>query len=288
MRRALSALSQTGSRTTSLSRAKHLQRIAAIARSAPATLSRSRFRPARGPPESACASAGLPDNGADRKRAPPAMPETTSETIPAWVDGRLVPVDKLEVHRRGLRHPAVSVFLLDGERTLIQRRALGKYHTPGLWANACCTHPRWGEEPAACALRRLREELGVARPRPALARPHRVPRRGRRRPRRARGRRALHRRRRRAGAADSRPRRGDGGALGRPRRAARRDRGGAGGLHAVAAHLSRRPRQPDLREGGMTAPEHNLARLIAGLRRASTPTRGSSSASGACPPTRAR
>jgi isopentenyl-diphosphate Delta-isomerase len=53
------------------------------------------------------------------------------------------------------------VFLLDGERTLIQRRALGKYHTPGLWANACCTHPAWGEEPAACALRRLREELGV-------------------------------------------------------------------------------------------------------------------------------
>ena len=83
------------------------------------------------------------------------------DTIPAWVGGRLVPVDKLEVHRRGLRHPAVSVFLLDGERTLIQRRALGKYHTPGLWANACCTHPALGEEPAACALRRLREELGI-------------------------------------------------------------------------------------------------------------------------------
>lgn len=81
--------------------------------------------------------------------------------IPAWVEGRLVPVDKLEVHRRGLRHPAVSVFVLDGARTLIQRRALAKYHTPGLWANACCTHPRWGEPPAACAARRLREELGI-------------------------------------------------------------------------------------------------------------------------------
>lgn len=89
------------------------------------------------------------------------MPGTTRNTIPAWVDGRLAPVDKLEVHRLGLRHPAVSVFLLDGDRTLIQRRALGKYHTPGLWANACCTHPRWGEEPAGCALRRLREELGI-------------------------------------------------------------------------------------------------------------------------------
>jgi isopentenyl-diphosphate delta-isomerase len=84
-----------------------------------------------------------------------------TQTIPAWVDGRLTPVDKLEVHTRGLRHPAVSVFVLDGDRTLVQRRALTKYHTPGLWANACCTHPAWGEEPAACALRRLHEELGI-------------------------------------------------------------------------------------------------------------------------------
>ena len=84
-----------------------------------------------------------------------------SPLIPAWVDGALVPVDKLEVHRRGLRHPAVSVFVMDGDRTLLQRRALGKYHTPGLWANACCTHPHWGEAPADCAARRLREELGI-------------------------------------------------------------------------------------------------------------------------------
>lgn len=85
-----------------------------------------------------------------------------TETIPAWVAGRLSPVDKLEVHRRGLRHPAVSVFVMDGARTLIQRRALAKYHTPGLWTNACCTHPHWGEAPADCAARRLREELGIA------------------------------------------------------------------------------------------------------------------------------
>jgi isopentenyl-diphosphate delta-isomerase len=85
-----------------------------------------------------------------------------TETIPAWVDGRLVPVEKLEVHRRGLRHPAVSVFVMDGARTLIQRRARTKYHTPGLWANACCTHPRWGEAPEACAARRLAEELGIS------------------------------------------------------------------------------------------------------------------------------
>ena len=85
----------------------------------------------------------------------------SSNEIPAWADGRLTPVDKLEVHQRGLRHPAISVFIMDGTRTLIQRRALEKYHTPGLWANACCTHPHWGEAPEACATRRLHEELGI-------------------------------------------------------------------------------------------------------------------------------
>ena len=81
--------------------------------------------------------------------------------IPAWINGRLAQVDKLRVHRDGLRHPAVSVFVTEGGRTLLQRRAKGKYHTPDLWANACCTHPHWGEPPDACAARRLREELGI-------------------------------------------------------------------------------------------------------------------------------
>mgnify|MGYP005828320217 FL=1 len=81
--------------------------------------------------------------------------------IPAWVDGTLTPIDKLEAHLRGLRHKAVSVFLLRGDAVLIQRRALGKYHTPGLWANTCCTHPHWDESPLDCVTRRLREELGI-------------------------------------------------------------------------------------------------------------------------------
>jgi isopentenyl-diphosphate delta-isomerase len=90
------------------------------------------------------------------------LPDTLiEEMIPAWIDGRLQPVGKMEVHRRGLRHKAVSVFVTDGPRVLIQQRALSKYHTPGLWANTCCTHPRWDEDPAACAVRRLREELGI-------------------------------------------------------------------------------------------------------------------------------
>lgn len=81
--------------------------------------------------------------------------------IAAWQGGRLVPCDKLAVHRLGLKHPAVSVFLMAGSQTLLQRRALGKYHTPGLWANSCCTHPLWQESTRDCAIRRLREELGL-------------------------------------------------------------------------------------------------------------------------------
>ena len=84
-----------------------------------------------------------------------------ADLIPAWRDGVLTPVEKLEVHKLGLRHPAISVFLRDGDRILIQRRALSKYHTPGYWANTCCTHPHWDEAPEACALRRMEEELGV-------------------------------------------------------------------------------------------------------------------------------
>ena len=85
-----------------------------------------------------------------------------TEMIPAWVNGTLTPVEKLAAHREGLRHKAISVFVMDGDRVLLQQRALGKYHTPGLWANTCCTHPHWGEAAEDCARRRLREELGIA------------------------------------------------------------------------------------------------------------------------------
>ena len=84
-------------------------------------------------------------------------------TIPAVLgDGSLAPIEKMEAHRRGQLHLAVSVFLFDAtRRLLIQRRAAGKYHCPGQWANTCCTHPHWGEAPARAAERRLDEELGI-------------------------------------------------------------------------------------------------------------------------------
>lgn len=86
---------------------------------------------------------------------------TRATDIPAWIDGTLQPVDKLRAHREALRHKAVSVFVMRGGEMLIQRRAMGKYHTPGLWANTCCTHPHWQEAPRNCAVRRLEQELGI-------------------------------------------------------------------------------------------------------------------------------
>ena len=84
-----------------------------------------------------------------------------TDTIPAWVNGSLQPIEKLNVHLKGLKHKAVSVFLLSGNDVLIQQRALSKYHTPGLWANTCCTHPHWDVSSFDCAVRRLNEELGI-------------------------------------------------------------------------------------------------------------------------------
>ncbi len=69
---------------------------------------------------------------------------------------------KSRVHRTGERHRAVSVFVFDDEgHILLQRRADGKYHSPGLWSNTCCGHPRPGESAMDAARRRLREEMGV-------------------------------------------------------------------------------------------------------------------------------
>ncbi|PRY77630.1 isopentenyl-diphosphate delta-isomerase [Yoonia maritima] len=83
------------------------------------------------------------------------------QMIPSWVYGTLTPVEKLEVHEKGLKHKAVSVFVMNRGRVLIQQRALEKYHTPGLWANTCCTHPEWNETDSDCAMRRLEQELGI-------------------------------------------------------------------------------------------------------------------------------
>jgi len=68
---------------------------------------------------------------------------------------------KEEAHRRGDLHRAFSVFLYHEDRLLIQQRAFHKYHSGGLWANTCCSHPRPGEELEDAVRRRLKEEAGI-------------------------------------------------------------------------------------------------------------------------------
>ena len=68
--------------------------------------------------------------------------------------------EKLDTHRKNQLHRAFSVFVVDGDKMLIQKRAKDKYHSGGLWANACCSHPRAGETLLESVPRRMQEELG--------------------------------------------------------------------------------------------------------------------------------
>lgn len=75
-------------------------------------------------------------------------------------DEEIGTMEKMQAHREGRLHRAFSVFILnDAGEMLLQRRATDKYHSPGLWTNACCSHPRPGEDVEAAAHRRLQEEL---------------------------------------------------------------------------------------------------------------------------------
>lgn len=69
--------------------------------------------------------------------------------------------EKIEAHRKAKLHRAFSVFLFDGDKILLQKRAKEKYHCGGLWTNTCCSHPAPGEAVDQAAIRRLQEELGI-------------------------------------------------------------------------------------------------------------------------------
>ena len=74
-------------------------------------------------------------------------------------------MEKMEAHEKALLHRAFSVFIFNNKnQMLLQRRALHKYHSGGLWTNACCSHPMPGETTDAGANRRLSEELGFTTP----------------------------------------------------------------------------------------------------------------------------
>ncbi|MEV4939462.1 isopentenyl-diphosphate Delta-isomerase [Streptomyces zaomyceticus] len=112
------------------------------------------------PATAAQISPEIVSNGVQPSGAPaPIMLELVDE------DGTTIgTAEKLAAHQApGLLHRAFSVFLFDESgRLLLQRRALGKYHSPGVWSNTCCGHPYPGEAPFAAAARRTFEELGVS------------------------------------------------------------------------------------------------------------------------------
>jgi len=68
---------------------------------------------------------------------------------------------KMEAHEKAVLHRAFSVFIFnDNNELMLQQRALGKYHSPGLWTNTCCSHQRDGESNIEAGKRRLQEEMG--------------------------------------------------------------------------------------------------------------------------------
>ena len=70
--------------------------------------------------------------------------------------------EKITVHRQRQLHRAFSVFIInDKGEMLLQKRVNEKYHSGGLWANACCSHPTKGESIDVAAARRIKDELGI-------------------------------------------------------------------------------------------------------------------------------
>ena len=77
-------------------------------------------------------------------------------------DNEIGTMEKMEAHILGKLHRAFSVVIFNAEgQMLLQKRADGKYHSAGLWTNACCSHPKPGEPILSAASRRLKEEMGI-------------------------------------------------------------------------------------------------------------------------------
>ena len=70
-------------------------------------------------------------------------------------------MEKMKAHQKAILHRAFSIFVFnDKNELMLQQRAFSKYHSPGLWTNTCCSHPRPGEALIDAGHRRLREEMG--------------------------------------------------------------------------------------------------------------------------------
>jgi isopentenyl-diphosphate delta-isomerase len=94
------------------------------------------------------------------------MTISVDEDLVVLVDSEDIAVGtagKLEAHRRGLKHRAISALVRNSSgEFLLQRRSPEKYHSGGLWTNACCSHPLPGESTSDAAHRRLRQEMGIS------------------------------------------------------------------------------------------------------------------------------
>jgi isopentenyl-diphosphate delta-isomerase len=79
------------------------------------------------------------------------------------LDNEVGTMEKLEAHRKGRLHRAFSIVVFNSKREiLLQKRAKTKYHSGGLWTNACCSHPQPNESMAEATARKLRQEMGIA------------------------------------------------------------------------------------------------------------------------------
>jgi isopentenyl-diphosphate delta-isomerase len=77
-------------------------------------------------------------------------------------DNAIGTMEKMEAHRKGVLHRAFSVLIYNSKgEMLLQKRAKVKYHSGGLWTNACCSHPQPGEQIENAANRKLKQEMGI-------------------------------------------------------------------------------------------------------------------------------
>ena len=77
-------------------------------------------------------------------------------------DNPIGKMNKLEAHQKGLLHRAISIFIFNSNgEMLLQKRALHKYHTPGLWSNSACSNQRANDFTKQAAERRLQDEMGI-------------------------------------------------------------------------------------------------------------------------------
>lgn len=87
---------------------------------------------------------------------------STSVILVDKQDNPVGTIEKLAAHQQGLLHRAFSILIFNSKmEMLIHKRAENKYHSGGLWTNACCSHPLPDETVIDAGKRRLIEEMGI-------------------------------------------------------------------------------------------------------------------------------